>query len=181
MGHTSHMHHLLSFLTDHFLSFSPESSTTSNLSVGLLGDSASLSISSTCRRLSCDLRRLCFGVGLVDDSHSFLAILDDSHSFLAILDDSLSPHLLTESSVFVARPRRRFSLSRRGSTGIGRFNSVSRWLSSTADGVLCLSVALCESLRWLDQVCLSKGHLTEEYAGPQVSLSLFHLVGNVLV
>ncbi|CAF1897369.1 unnamed protein product [Brassica oleracea] len=57
---------------------------------------------------------------------------------------SLSPHLLTESSVSVARVTMRFSLSRRGSTGIGRFNSVLRWLSSTADGALCLSVALLD-------------------------------------
>ncbi|CAN7103209.1 unnamed protein product, partial [Brassica rapa subsp. narinosa] len=41
----------------------------------------------------------------------------------------LSPHLLTESSVSVARPRRRISLSRRDSIGIRRFNSASRWLS----------------------------------------------------
>jgi len=87
----------------------------------------------------------------------------------------LSPHLLTESSVYVARVTMRFSLSRCGSTGIGRemyccvfqscmfrldfflvwsrvlfvcrFNSVLRWLSSMADGALCLSVALLDGWR----------------------------------
>lgn len=34
--------------------------------------------------------------------------------------------------------------------------------------------------RWLYQVCLSKGHFTEEYAASQVSLSLFPLVRNVV-
>ncbi|KAH0896762.1 hypothetical protein HID58_046330 [Brassica napus] len=80
------------------------------------------------------------------------------------------------------------------------FNYVSRWLSSTADGALCRWLSANRSDEGIKSrlICyveaeegssiliagsreMSKGHLTKEYAASQVSLSLFHLVGNETV
>ena len=112
MGHASQMHHSISLLTDHLLSFTPESSTISKLS----GDLSSALISPRrCRR------RLCFSLGLLDESSSppvssAMLLLSRSPRRVVVslgLIDKSSSLLRSWRALLCYRSRRRLTLQSR--------------------------------------------------------------------